>query len=169
MSKLLRHDTDGMEISTTGYVSVSDLLKKLDITIDELKTIVNDNNKQRFEFTEDEKFIKARQGHSNPLVTELELREVTINDGIDFIFHGTSSEYDESILKNGLSPMNRQHVHWTTDLELAKKRSKQKSTNSSNRKIYALNVNKFLSDGNKLFVSNNNVYLTAHVDAKYFN
>ena len=168
MSGLLRHDTKGMEISSTGYVLVSDLLSKLGITIYELNTIVNDNNKQRFEYSEDGNFIKARQGHSNPLVTELELKEVPNDLSIEFVYHGTSDEYEDSILSNGLLPMKRQHVHWTMDYKLAEKRAKQKSDSLINMKIYALDVRLFLDDGNKLYVSNNNVYLTGQVDSKYF-
>lgn len=168
MSKLLRHNSENLKINKEGYVLVEDLLHKLNISKEELDNIVETNNKKRFEYSDDNCYIKARQGHSNKNITNLELKELTINDNINFLYHGTSSEYSESIIKNGLSPMNRQHVHWTKDIDLATKRSLQKTKYDFKNVICILNVMKFLKDGNKIYVSNNDVYLTGVVDEKYF-
>ena len=63
LSKVLRHDAEKLrlEIRSDGYISLDDVMavnsiKKLKPTIDDIFTVVEDNNKKRFELKKNEKF-----------------------------------------------------------------------------------------------------------------
>ena len=60
---LLRHDKN-YQFDEHGWREISDLITSHGYTMDELKEIVETNNKQRYEFSEDMTRIRARQGHS---------------------------------------------------------------------------------------------------------
>ena len=60
---LLRHDKE-YKFDKHGWREVSDLIKNHHYTMDELNEIVETNDKKRYEFSEDKKKIRARQGHS---------------------------------------------------------------------------------------------------------
>ena len=71
-----------------GWVNVDDLLKKLDITIEELDHIVENNDKKRFGYDHDKKKIRAHQGHSAKLNLVVEHKEVTVavpDDHVDLV------------------------------------------------------------------------------------
>lgn len=68
---LLRHDRN-YAFDKHGWRKVSDLVEYHGFTMDELYEIVETNNKQRFEFSDDKKMIRARQGHSIAVDVELE-------------------------------------------------------------------------------------------------
>lgn len=73
MSKLLRHDAlkENLQISSDGYILVEELLQhrflKDKCSIEDIKRIVNKNDKQRFNLivnSSGKLIIKANQGHS---------------------------------------------------------------------------------------------------------
>ena len=66
LSLLLRHnpEKEDLIIDKNGWVSVSEILNKLNLTIQELDIVVNENNKKRFEYNDIKTKIRARQGHS---------------------------------------------------------------------------------------------------------
>ena len=71
MSFILRHGATeaGIKISSDGYILVSDLLawdkiKKHKASFEEIKEVVENNEKKRFEFNEDKTLIRAAQGHT---------------------------------------------------------------------------------------------------------
>ena len=57
---LLRHDKD-YPFDEHGWREIGDLITNHGYTMDELKEIVETNNKQRYEFSEDMDRIRARQ------------------------------------------------------------------------------------------------------------
>ena len=61
LAYLLRHDRK-YRFDANGWREVSDLTEKHGFTFEELCVIVDTNNKQRFEFSEDMQYIRARQG-----------------------------------------------------------------------------------------------------------
>ena len=75
---LLRHDKN-YQFDEHGWREISNLITSYGYTMDELKEIVETNNKQRYEFSEDMTRIRARQGHSVLVDVELEekLRSVS--------------------------------------------------------------------------------------------
>jgi RNA:NAD 2'-phosphotransferase (TPT1/KptA family) len=129
---ILRHDivNSGLECDSSGYVKVNDLItKKLIeyITIDELKQIVENNDKKRFLLVQinNEYYIKANQGHSlsvGNLIdddTTLEL----LTEPLLYCAHGTEEKYIESIYKNGLNRGLRKHIHLVDEIMKEKQTS----------------------------------------------
>jgi len=80
------------------------------ISRDDLATIVRDDAKQRYAFSEDGTRIRANQGHS--IDVELGLQELTPPA---LLYHGTATRFREAILREGLKSMARHHVHLSAD------------------------------------------------------
>ena len=162
LSYLLRHNPEDLAMDSNGWVYVDDVLKKLNMTIDDLKEVVKTNDKKRFAFNEDETKIRANQGHS--IDVDVELKEVTPPD---YLYHGTSPTFVKEIMKSGgLSKMNRQHVHLSADIQTAlivgKRHAKYLTPT-----IFTIDSGKMYKDGFKFFISENNVWLTEYVPKKY--
>ncbi|KAJ2937493.1 hypothetical protein O0L34_g17537 [Tuta absoluta] len=174
---LLRHSAkkEGLHISPEGYVPVDEILRhsriaQLKYKQEDIEKVVAEDKKQRFVLkkTEGRLFIKACQGHSVPL---LKAEHTPITEPIyDIVVHGTYLHAWPSILKQGLSRCNRQHIHF------AKGTPKDKSVISGlrgNVEVYIyVDLKKALEDGLKFFESENGVILTegkdGFLDPKYF-
>jgi len=152
LSFLLRHgpESAGLTMDEKGWVTVSSIKHVLQVNGEELKRIVEENDKKRFEFSEDGRNIRARQGHS--FEVDLDLEDVTDLVKGTKLYHGTKNENVPSIKKNGLQKMKRQHVHLTKDIILARKRAGRNQT-----------VLTIVSNGEKVWKSNNDVYLMESV------
>ena len=116
LSLLLRHkpEVKNLRLDKNGWCEIEDLLIKTDFTLEELKKIVSEDEKQRYSFKDDYSFIRANQGHS--IAVDLKLKKVVPPV---LLYHGTTKENLESILKSGLSKMNRNYVHLSNNLETA--------------------------------------------------
>jgi putative RNA 2'-phosphotransferase len=66
LSLVLRHKPEeiGITLDDQGWARIDEVLDGMCIDRDTLQLVVEINNKQRFEFSSDEKYIRARQGHS---------------------------------------------------------------------------------------------------------
>ena len=157
LSYLLRHDKD-YSFDKHGWRDVSDLIKNHHYTMQELEEIVETNDKKRYEFSDDKKKIRARQGHS--VNVDVELEEKTPPD---ILYHGTATKFLESIYKNGINSGNRLFVHLSNDEETAKKVGSRHGTPY----VLKIDANRMFNDGNKFYLSNNDVWLTKFVDKKY--
>jgi len=121
LSLVLRHKPQaiGIQLDENGWADVATLLSKITdqkfhVSMDDLKLVVTNNDKQRFIFNEDYSSIRANQGHSIEVNVELE-QMIPPNK----LYHGTSLKNKEDILVQGLSKMNRQHVHLSADTSTA--------------------------------------------------
>lgn len=119
LSLVLRHDPAhlGLTLDAGGWVSVDDLLRQLaahgtPVTREALDALVASNDKQRFALVDGR--IRANQGHSVPVDLGLVPRVPP-----DVLFHGTATRSLDAILREGLRPMSRQHVHLSADRETA--------------------------------------------------
>lgn len=166
LSYWLRHHPEdiGLNISSEGWVDVKELLEKskhkIIFDFNELKYVVQNNDKQRFQFSDD--FfcsIRASQGHS--IKVDLKLEEVVPPQ---FLYHGTLEANLKSIMKDGLTKQNRNHVHLSKDIETAKIVAGRRSGSKVILQIEALGVR---ADKNKIFISDNGVYLTETVPSKF--
>jgi 2'-phosphotransferase len=182
LSWALRHAAPelGLEISSDGYVPVSDLLacphqRFKGWTENDVRTVVETSDKQRYKLctrtvghnSEEVLFIRANQGHSIPnidphqLLTRVPPEE--LGSALLTIVHGTSLDaWTNHIQKEGLSRMTRNHIHFATGLP------KDKEVISGMRKscqvyIYA-DGDKCATHGIEFFQSANGVLLTAGVD-----
>ena len=163
LSFLLRHDKESFDaglIDRNGWRSVSELCKSYGFAALLIETIVDTNNKKRYEFSSDKRKIRARQGHSIPVDVEL-----TETMPPDILYHGTSKKaYFGSIVKEGLKPMTRLHVHLSPDRETAIK----VGSRHGEPYVILIDAKKMSEDGYKFYLSNNGVWLTSDVSAKYF-
>lgn len=160
MSYVLRHQPSsvGLTLAPGGWVTVDELLAALEISRNQLDEVVSTNDKQRFEYSEDAKSIRARQGHSTPVDLQYEVATPP-----DQLYHGTATRFLASILENGLSKGKRHHVHLSVDRET------MIAVGSRHGKPIVLEVDarKMLEDGKLFFVTGNRVWLTEHVPPQY--
>ncbi|KAJ8934241.1 hypothetical protein NQ314_013487 [Rhamnusium bicolor] len=172
LSWLLRHK---LQVSTDGYISVANLLNheslKGKYTVADIKRVVETNNKQRFtlRYKNNTLEICANQGHSIKYV-DLYLIPILTSDGIEAI-HGTYYHNWTKIKTEGLSRMQRNHIHFAIGLP------DNKSVISGMRRqvevfIY-VNLNLAILDGIKFYKSSNGVILSSGndrgiIEPKYF-
>jgi len=164
ISYLLRHkpEKEGLELDKNGYVSVFLLCKKLDICKEDLDWIVDTNDKKRFAYNDDETLIRASQGHSK----KVDLNLTPINPPHK-LYHGTALKNLESIKKNGLVKMNRQHVHLTAAKITAEDVGKRHVKDGDQLLLLSIEAKLMNFYGYKFFLSENGVYLTDHVPIDY--
>ena len=166
LSLILRHspETVHLNMDKNGWVSIEELIsnankyKNMHLTIDLIEMIVKTNDKQRFILSEDKKRIRANQGHSITIDLELESKMPP-----DILYHGTASRFLESIMKNGLKPMNRQHVHLSQNEQTAIIVGKR----HGNPIVLYINSKKMHEDGYKFYLSENKVWLVNIVPVEY--
>jgi putative RNA 2'-phosphotransferase len=165
MSLVLRHQPDylGITLDEKGWTSVNELIGKINqhgITVDLsiIEMVVETNDKKRFAFNEDKTLIRANQGHSVEI--DLQLNPATPPE---ILYHGTVTEFLESILQQGLQKQNRHHVHLSEHIETAK------AVGSGRGKPVILIVNaKAMTDAGFVFYrSENNVWLTDEVPVAF--
>lgn len=156
---LLRHDKS-YNFDSSGYRDVSDLIKNHGYTKSELIEIVESDNKGRYEFSEDNRKIRARQGHSvsgiNPDLAELLPPPI--------LYHGTATCFLDSIFKKGIMKQSRNHVHLSAEYTTAIK----VGSRHGNPIVLKIDSEQMSKDGIKFWKSANNVWLTDYVDPKYF-
>ncbi len=162
LSLILRHKPEEIDLTLDqyGWAELKKIIsnKKMSLTFEEIKEIVETNDKKRFEFDAEKKKIRARQGHSIDVDVELEEFIPT-----DFLYHGTATRFLTSIFETGLSKRNRNHVHLSDNIEVAM------SVGSRHGTPIALKVDavKLFEKNHKFYKSNNGVYLTDNVPVEY--
>jgi putative RNA 2'-phosphotransferase len=156
VAEILRHDPykHGLTITPNGWVSVLDILKKVNIisSFQELTIIVSKCN--RYSFNEDFLMIRANQGHSLPDI-DLELERVFPTKPL---FHGTTPDIKDLLLNEGLKPMKRQYVHLSKDIETAYSVGKRYSRD---KKPLIFQIEDF--NDMEIYISLNGIYLTKSV------
>lgn len=165
LSLVLRHkpETIGITLDPNGWVSVDELLTAVNIngpniSREMLDEVVAKNDKKRFSYSEDGKMIRASQGHS--VEVDLELTPVVPSA---VLYHGTVQRNMESIKQVGLDRMNRQYVHLSADIETAGKVGRRRGKPV----ILIVDAKKMHQDGYLFYLSQNGVWLTRSVSAKY--
>lgn len=156
---LLRHDKE-YNFDEHGWRDVSDLIKNHGYTKAELEDIVETDDKGRYEWDLTKKRIRARQGHSIPVNPDLEEKEPP-----EFLYHGTSSRFLDSIMREGIKKMNRTHVHLSPDKETA---AKVGTRHGGTLVIIKVEAHRMFEDGKKFYLSRNGVWLTDYVDYREY-
>lgn len=166
ISLILRHkpETIDLKLDKNGWANVNELIKKIsksgrEIDFKTLERIVNENNKKRYSFNDDKTKIRAVQGHS--IEVDLELKEV-VPPAI--LYHGTAFKNLENIKKQGIKKMNRQHVHLSADVEIAKNVA---TRHSGKYIILEIDTEAMLKENYKFYLSENKVWLTDFVPSKF--
>lgn len=165
ISLVLRHKPDaaGITLDEHGWANVEELLDGIhntgrEINMEVLEEIVRTDNKQRYSFSGDKKYIRANQGHSIPVDVELNEQEPP-----EFLYHGTADRFLGSIMAEGLKPMSRLYVHLSKDIETANNVGKR----HGNPMILKVHSSQMFRDGIKFYLSENGVWLTEKVAVKY--
>lgn len=137
LSYILRHHPEEANLDlddkgSTGLDKVMEALKNTKhswATIDDIKKLGEMGDRRRFEI--DNGKIRALYGHS----VEVDIQGKIKPEGP--LYHGTSRRSLDSIIKDGLKPMDRQFVHLTKSIEEAKKIGKRHDNNPVVLKIDA--------------------------------
>lgn len=166
LSYVLRHHPEliGLNLDENGWANVEELITKSKrdsyqgLTVEELSEIVETNDKKRFIFNEDKTRIRANQGHSIDIDLALKPQQPP-----EFLYHGTAKSNIDSILEKGIEKRNRQHVHLSQDKETATKVGMRHGKPI----ILMIKTKEMSEDGIEFYLSDNNVWLTDFVDAKY--
>lgn len=165
LSYVLRHHPEliNLNLDENGWANVDELIAKSTndsqgFTFEELDEIVETNDKKRFIFNEDKTRIRANQGHSIDINLALISQQPP-----EFLYHGTAQSNIDSILEKGIEKRSRQHVHLSQDKETANKVGMRHGKPI----ILTINTQKMSEDGFEFYLSENNVWLTDLVDAKY--
>jgi len=165
ISFVLRHQPESVGLTTDsgGWVAVEELLaaaQKNGVALDRalLETIVAQNDKQRFAFSDDGLRIRANQGHSFPV--DLGLAPLTPPE---FLYHGTATRFLPSIREQGLRPGSRQQVHLSSDEVTAVKVGQR----HGKPVVLTILAGRMALDGFLLYRSANGVWLTDVVPAVY--
>lgn len=165
LSLVLRHDPGriGLSLDEGGWAEVDELLRCLresgtPATLDELRKVVADNDKQRFRFSDDDLRIRANQGHS--IAVELDLEPV---DPPEFLFHRTATRFLEAILRDGLERRSRRHVHLSQDVETATAVGKRHGKPA----ILRIRAREMQAAGHFFYLSENGVWLTECVPVEF--
>ncbi|MCU1647058.1 MAG: 2-phosphotransferase [Nocardia sp.] len=165
LSSWLRHRPEaiGLDPDSAGWVRVDDLLRLSAarghrFTRAHLESVVERNNKKRFEFDDTGVMIRARQGHSIPVDLGYEPA-----DPPAVLYHGTGERTVPVILAEGLLPMQRHAVHLSADLDTA--------TNVGSRHgrpaVFTVDTAAMCRDGHVFYVTGNGVWLTDEVAPEY--
>jgi putative RNA 2'-phosphotransferase len=165
LSLVLRHAPEkiGLELSESGWVSVGRLIEAsrnhgFEFTLDELRSVVTNNDKKRFSFTEDGLRIRANQGHS--LDVELGYDPVAPPE---ILYHGTADRFLSSIGREGLIKGKRRHVHLSSDVDTATKVGQR----HGKPVVIRVNAGQMHRDGFIFYLSANHVWLTEHAPVEY--
>ena len=165
LSLILRHKPQliGLELDTQGWADTDDLLNKCNqfgkkLDKETLLHIVASDNKKRYSFNEDGSKIRASQGHS----IKVELGYVP-QIPPKFLYHGTATRFVDSIMEKGLIKGNRHHVHLSAEQETAIK------VGSRHGKpiVLIIKAQEMQEGGQQFFRSENGVWLTEHVPARF--
>ena len=166
LSLVLRHDpaAAGVSLDAGGWVDVDALLvgaakAGTPFTREELEAVVAASDKQRFSVSDDGQRIRANQGHS--VAVDLGLLPRTPPA---VLYHGTVERFREAIKREGLRPMQRQHVHLSADPETASAVGQRRGKPL----ILTIDAAALHAAGHTFYLSANGVWLTDAVPPGYF-
>ena len=167
LSYVLRHNPSsaGLTLDTAGWVAVDLLLAAAGrsgngMKHNELEEVVATSDKQRFAFDEDRTRIRANQGHT--ITVDLQLPQMTPPA---VLYHGTPLRFLDSILRDGLRPQQRHHVHLSHDPQTALRVGNRQGK----AVLLRIDAERMHADGHVFLRSENGVWLSDHVPPMYLN
>ena len=171
LSKILRHapDSAGITLDAAGWVPVHELLAALErigppVTAAQFEAVVRENDKRRFAVRtgpDGVRRVRASQGHSARVPVALGLAPATPPA---WLYHGTVAANLPSIRAEGLRPGRRHHVHLSGDRETALRVGRRRSGPVA---VLLVRSGAMAGDGYEFHLSENGVWLTAHVPPGY--
>ena len=165
LSWILRHGAPARKLTIRpgGFIPVTEILRLKEFhgaTAQDIVNISNMDKKGRYSVKEIDgcMCIRANQGHSFPVDENHLLTPITEALQIKTCIHGTYKKHLDSIMKNGLSRMNRQHIHFAPSLD-----ARSGMRRDCDVHIY-IDVDAAMRKGCLFFVSENGVILTPGFD-----
>ena len=165
LSLVLRHKPEriGLSLDQGGGAKVDELLLKVNqagvsLNKDLLQWVVDNNDKQRFCFSQDRQRIRANYGHSLPVDLDFAPSKPP-----EFLFHGTATRFVESIKRLGLVPKKRNHVHLSPDQQTALKVGGRHGQPI----VLTIQTGRMYECGFHFFRSTNGIWLTERVPAEH--
>lgn len=171
LSYILRHhpeDNIDLSMDKHGWVQVEELIQKINekgkyhFDMETLKTIVEKDQKQRYQFNDSLSKIKACQGHPIPWV-QPELKYI---EPPPYLYHGTTTDALKLIEETGyISKMKRHAVH----LQELKTKAWQSAIRRKNKNpvILKIDAKQMALDGYIFGVSVNDVWCIESVPVKF--
>jgi len=160
LSYILRHKPEEahLTLDKEGWVAIADVVKNTSLTLDEIKQIAAMDEKGRYSIENGK--IRANQGHSTKQV------RMTFDRAVPpvTLYHGTKVENLARVMKEGILPMSRHHVHLAADDTDAKEVAGRRRGSAVTLRIDAKQM---LADGVQFYISENGVWLVDKVDPKY--
>lgn len=164
ISYALRHHPEQycLDMDEAGWVQVEQLLNALEVkygklTETDILEIMRHSDKQRYELKDHK--IRAYYGHSLP-------QKIKKAEQVppQILYHGTAKRFLDSIMKDGLLPMNRQYVHLSADKETAIQVGSRHDKEPVILEIMAL---KAYEDGIHFYLGNEKVWLADVIAPQY--
>ncbi len=159
LSWLLRHGAGeaGLAMDEEGFAAIADVLRVLRMPRATFELAVAQNDKKRFEVVGER--VRACQGHSSGVVSmesmEASWTELAAADGL--VWHGTSVDAIDGIVKSGIVSVSRTHVHLaqSTDAKVGKRANVDV--------LLGVSIAAMRAAGERLWSSPNGVVLARHV------
>lgn len=155
LSYLLRHSDLPDE---QGWIPLEKLILCYCYTEQSLKQIVANDQKHRYEFSDDGTKVRAIYGHSNHV--HIQWAEAIPPK---ILYHGTAKKNLNSILQGGLKSMSRQYVHLSETIEDAIKVGKR----HGKPVVLAIDTQKVIDDGECFYRVPNGIWLTEGINPLY--
>lgn len=161
MSFLLRHNPQDMRMDADGFVEIEGLLEKLGaryaVEKKMILEIAETSGRRRFEINGGK--IRALYGHT--ISVRLEYEEDKI---VTILYHGTTKEAAERILKEGLKPMRRKFAHLSPSLDAAIEVGRRRAERPI---VLEIDVGAARANGYRFYKATDRVYLCGSVPPKY--
>jgi len=165
LSLVLRHKPDaiGLALDAEGWADIGQLISLAGatgtaLTRELILEAVATSDKQRFAIDPAGERIRANQGHSVSIDLNLAPQAPP-----RLLFHGTATRFRDAIEAGGLVAGSRQHVH----LSVAEETASTVGSRHGKPLILVVRAGEMHADGHAFFVSDNGVWLTHAVPARY--
>lgn len=159
LSYILRHQPEaiGITLDTDGWVNIDNLIMQANqhgeqLNRELIEQVVKTSDKKRFTISDDGVKIRAAQGHSTQQVNISHAEQMPP----EFLYHGTATQFIDSIKKQGLVAGSRHYVHLSGDEKTANK------VGERHGKPVVLKVKtlQMYQQGFKFYLADNGVWLT---------
>lgn len=165
LSYWLRHKPDdaGIVVDPSGWALFDDVLAALTergvVSVrTEIERVIAESDKNRFEISPDGSQIRARQGHSIKVDLDWPIALPPAR-----LYHGTVERFLDAIMREGLRPMARHHVHLSPDVETASSVGQRRGKPL----ILAVAAGDMAASGTEFRLSGNGVWLVEAVPPQF--